>query len=155
MVLAKALAAPRPRSKTAMRIAWVYAAILVVMLVGQLFAFEKFIPLMQDYWLPGGYGTTVLIASGVVTAEVFALPYLLRMPLSPLMRWCSRALAIIVPIVWSALALRVFVIGSVLANGGMLGTKVPVSPLLQLIGSLALFVFAVVVVWGFRPTIKK
>lgn len=155
MVLAKALAAPTPRSKTAVRVAWVYAAILVIMLIGQLFAFEKFIPLIQDYWLPGGYGTAVLIACCIAVAEVFALPYLLRMPLSPLMRECSRVLSVIVPTTWVVLAVHYFAAGGVLENAGILGAKVTISPLLQLVGSLVLLVFAIVVIRGFRPTAKN
>lgn len=155
MVLAKAQAAPTPRSKTAVRVAWVYATILVIMLIGQLFAFEKFIPLIQDYWLPGGYGTTVLVACCIAVAEVFALPYLLRMPLSPLMRECSRVLSIIVPVAWGTLTVYHFATGDILENAGMLGAKVTVSPLLQLVGSVVLLVFAIVVIRGFRPTAKN
>lgn len=155
MVLAKAQAAPTPRSKTAVRVAWVYAAILVIMLIGQLFAFEKFIPLIQGYWLPGGYGTAVLVACCITIAEVFALPYLLRMPLSPLMRECSRVLSIIVSIAWGTLTVYQFVTGDILENAGILGTKVTVSPLLQLVGSVVLFVFAIVVIRGFRPIAKN
>ena len=55
--LAHATQAPAPQVYKAKIGAWVYTAVLTVMVVAQLYAFEKFLPLIADYDLPGGNGT--------------------------------------------------------------------------------------------------
>ncbi len=154
MTRIKAVAAPAPKSQTYARIAWAYAAILVVMVVAQLFSFEKFIPLIADYWLPGGQGTTVLVAGVIVTTEVFALPYLLRMPLSPLMRACSIGCSFVVPLLWLWLSLRALLESNAITNGGILGEKVVVPLEVQLVVSLVLLVLAVVSYYGLSGRAK-
>lgn len=149
----RALKASQPRNSTAVKVALVYATILVMMVVGQLFSFEKFLPLMQDYWLPGGKGTATLVACVIVFCEVFALPFLLRMALSPLMRWFSLVCAIVVPTIWLALAIVVLTTENAIMNSGMLGTKVVVpAGIAQLLLSLVLVALAAYSAWGLWPT---
>ncbi len=155
MIHVQAVAAPKPKSELYAKIAWIYAALLVVMVVAQLFSFEKFIPLIGDYWLPGGQGTTALVAGLIVTTEVFALPYLLRMPLSPLMRVCSIGCSFVVPLLWLWLSLHALLDSSVGTNGGILGVKVAIPLILQLAVSLALLVLASVSYYGLSGRIKK
>jgi hypothetical protein len=127
MVLVKAVPAPTPRSEAVKWGAWVYAGILVSMVLLQLFAFEKFLPLIEAYGIPGGDGVAALI----VVLEVFSLPFLLRMPLSPLARICSMAGSMIVPLAWFALGALAFALG--LANAGILGPKVNTPAAMQII----------------------
>ena len=150
-----ALPAPEPRSIVARNLAWVYAGILVVLVVAQLFAFEKFIPLMSDYWLPGGRGSATLLAGLLVYAEIFALPFLLRMQLSPLMRWFSTVCSVFVPLTWLILAINCLLRHDSLANGGMLGAKVAVSTELQFALAAILTVLALYIAYGLQPKHKK
>ena len=151
-----AVAAGKPRSEITKNVALGYAVILVVMVILQLFSFEKFIPLMQDYRLPGGHGTATLVACVIVFCEVFALPFLLRMRVSPLMRWFSLACGIIVPLLWTWLAVTVLMAENTLTNSGMLGTKLAVpAGAAQLILSLILFALAAYSTWGLWPTLRK
>lgn len=147
--------AEKPRSKLSGNIAWAYAAVLTVMVVAQLFSFEKFIPTIADYGLAGGHGTATLFASLIVISEVFALPFLLRMPLSPLMRWFSLLCGLFLAGLWVGLAIvGASVIG--LDNSGMLGTKVPIAggaP--QIFVALTLGVLAIWSVSGLWPIRKK
>lgn len=147
--------ADEPRSVAVRNTAWVYAGVLVVMAVAQLFAFEKFVPLMDDYWLPGGYGTATLVASIVVFIEVFALPFLLRMYVSDGMRWFSLACSVLVPLIWLRLALYSTFAQESLKNGGLLGTKVAVSSDVQLLVASLLLVVSLYVVHGLWPAAKK
>ena len=100
MAFTQSILAPQPRTKNSATVALLLAGILVIMAVGQLFSFEKFIPLIESYWLPGGHGTAVVVASLLVTAEVFALPFLLRMRLSTLMRIVSMVAGWLVVAGW-------------------------------------------------------
>ncbi len=156
MKLAYAVKAQPPRSQSVKVIAWVYAAVLTVMVVGQLFAFEDFIPLIANYWLPGGNGTASLVGCLIVVTEVFAIPYLLRMPLSPLMRWTSMICGLIVPTIWIKLAITALVTDNALTNSGMLGTKVSIhAGAMQLVFSLLIAVLAIWSAWGLWPARKK
>ncbi len=155
MVLATAVKADKPRSELAKRAAWAHAALLVVMAVGQLFAFEKFLPLISSYWLPGGAGTAALLAGVTVISEVFALPYLLRMPLSPLMRVLGVVCSFIVPILWIVLSMVALTSTYTIDNGGIFGTKVSVSVTAQLILSVFLLGLAAWSWWGLRSRSKK
>jgi len=145
--LARAYKASEPRSTIVKIAAWVYAAALAVMAVTQLFAFHEFIPLVANYGLPDGYGTAMLVGCVIVLSEIFALPYLLRMPLSPLFRWCSLLCSVVAPLLWLWLTLMMPT-----GNSGLLGAKidVPAGPV-QFVAVLVLAVLAVWVAWGLRP----
>jgi hypothetical protein len=155
MKFAIAEKAPPARSQLGQIVAWVYGAVLVVMVIGQLFAFEKFLPLMEGYGLPGGHGTASLLACLIVFTEAFSLPFLLRMPLSPLMRWFSLVCAAGVPIIWLKLSVIALLSDVTTMNSGLLGAKVTVQAGgLQLIISIILFTLAIWSVYGLWP-IKK
>ncbi|MDB5176977.1 MAG: rane protein of unknown function [Candidatus Saccharibacteria bacterium] len=154
--LANTTDAPAPRTQIAVKVGLVYAVILIFMAVGQLYAFEKFIPLIADYWLPGGHGTATLVAGLIVITEIFALPFLLRMRISPLMRWVGAACSILVAVIWLKLALVGVFETTALTNSGMLGTKVSVhAGAAQLVVSVVLAALAAYSVYGLWPTYKK
>lgn len=148
----KATEALKPRSESAKIAAWVYVAILVVMALGQLYAFEDFIPLIAEYELPGGDTMATFVAASLVVTEIFALPFLLRMYISPLMRWLSLVCSGVVAIIWTTLSLLAYFSTIVITNSGLLGTKVSVPPGIVSIGlSGMLLVLAVYCAWGLWP----
>ncbi len=153
MKLASAEKAPPPRTKKAKIIAWIYAVILVVMVLCQLFSFEDFVPLISEYNQWGGYGTAVMTSCLIVFCDVFALPFLLRMPLSRLMRYVSLLCSLLVPAIW--LKLSIIAMGSEM-NSGLFGAKivVPTGPE-QFFVSLILALLAIWAVWGLWPNKKK
>lgn len=155
MKLATAEKATAPQFKMATVVAWVYAAVLVLMVVSQLFAFEDFIPLISGYGEPGGHGTAVLLSSLIVFTEVFALPFLLRMPLSPLMRWVSLACSLLAPAIWVKLAICAMMSG-IVANSGLTGSALSIPtgfPALAV--SLVVAILAIVSAWGLWPRGRK
>lgn len=121
MKFARAEPASAPKTDTAPRVALFYAVILLIMAVAQLFSFEKFIPLVEGFGLPGGHGTAALVASVLVIIEVFALPFLLRMRLSPLMRIVSMVCGWLVVAAWLKLAIWANIAGSSMDNMGIFG----------------------------------
>lgn len=126
MQLAAAELADEPKTDTARGVALLLAAILLIMAVAQLFSFEKFIPLVKEFGLPGGEGIATLIAGVIVTAEVFALPFLLRMRLSPLMRVFSMVCGWVSIALWLLLSVWINVSGTSVTTIGFLGTSVAV-----------------------------
>lgn len=132
-----------------------YAGILTVMATLQLFEFEEFMPLVESFWLPGGVVIAALIASLIVACEVLALPFLLRMSLSPLMRYVSMVCGLLVPAGWLTIAIWLNVTHNVVDNIGFLGTKVtlPVG-WWAVYMTLALLVAAIWSAWGMnRPNV--
>lgn len=154
-IFVEATPAPAAQTKNASQVALFLAGILVVMAVGQLFGFEKFIPLIESFKLPGGHGTATLVAGSIVASEVFALPFLLRMHLSPLMRFVSMILGWFVAILWCGVSLWLVTQG-VSGNSGFLGTtvKLPVG-LWTVCFSLALAVLSGWASWGMWPLRAK
>lgn len=144
--------APEVKTERIRTIALFYAGILVTMVVAQLFSFEKFIPLIESFQLPGGVGAGTLVACLIVVAEVFALPFLLRMRTSPLMRVVSMVCGWLVPLLWLLLALWLNVAVVATDNVGVFGTKLQ-TPVgwWAVLYSAALGVLAAWASWGMWP----
>lgn len=156
MKFAVAVPAREPRTEVVKIVAWVYAAVLVVMAVGQLFSFEKFIPLIGGYWLPGGDTTATLLAGLIVIVEVFALPFLLRMPLSLLMRWLSLCCGVLAAALWLFLGVVAVTSADAMTNSGVLGMKIVIPygwP--QLIWAGLMLGLAGWSAWGLWPLYKR
>lgn len=155
-VLVKATPAKAPRTRDSQTITYFYAAILVVFVLAQLFTFDNFLPLLAGFNLPGGDTTAYLLGGVIVASEVFALPFLLNMSLSPLMRVVSMGLGWLVPFIWFLLILWLNInIGST-SNVGFLGTIAHLScgPWAILI-SLALGILAAWSSYGLWPGRRK
>ncbi len=151
-ILAVATDAAHPKTHNVKQIALLYAFILVLMVVGQLFSFEKFIPLVESFWIPGGHGTATLVACVIVVGEVFALPFLLRMRLSPLMRVFSMACGWIVALLWLKLTFWAVLGTNSIDNVGLFGAslRLPVGWWAVLF-SLALCILSAWASWGMWP----
>ena len=146
---AEAVAAKRPAASWVLYVSIAYAAVLALMSLLQLFSLEEFVPIIQDYALPGGVGTATLFACGVITAQVFSLPYLLRMAVSPLFRLLSCVLSFVAPLLWFGVGIYALAADRVLENGGMLGEKLPVATDgVHIILALLLIVLAVASAYG-------
>ena len=114
---------PRQTSRPTVWLKLGLATIFTLMVVGQLFAFEKF-PELLARQLPVFLGDWAQpLAALLVTLEIAAVASLLWVKLSPLARWCGSLAALVVPIVWY---LIVFSGMSKITplNSGILGTKV-------------------------------
>ena len=80
------------------------AAILALFAIIHLFRIDTLVPIIDDV-LPGDTGAAATFVVAIVLAEVFALPFLLRMKLSPLAHICSGFLVILAPLMWTLLAM--------------------------------------------------
>ncbi len=75
------------------------AAVMVVMVLVHLFRIDTFVPIL-DQNLPGGTGWANVFAMLIILSELFAVPFLLRMKLSPLAHIKSGALVVFAPLWW-------------------------------------------------------
>lgn len=148
--------AGKPKSDNVPKIARLLAAALLVMALLQLFGFEKFVPLIEGFGLPGGDGTAALVAGLLVVTEVFALPFLLRMRLSPLMRLLSMMCGWLAVVGWLKLVVWVNIVKPETDNLGLLGASVDLpSGWWALFFIIALGILAAWASWGMWPLKKS
>jgi hypothetical protein len=157
MVFATAEKALKPRSEQAKIVAWVLAGLLVVMVIAQLYAFEDFIPLISiNYFPSSSYGLASLVGCLIVLCEVFALPFLLRMALSPLMRWFSLVCSVAAPLLWLGLTFFAIISNQFVDNYGLLGSKVHLhTGWVALVVATVLSMLALWSAWNLLPSRKK
>lgn len=113
----KSLPAPEPTQRALLSVPYIFAALVTIMLLLQLFAFENFVPLMES--MMGSERIGRMLAVTMVGVELFSLPFLLRMRLSLLARVASAWLSVILPLLWLML-----VIIRPAGNIGLFGTTI-------------------------------
>ena len=146
---AQATKPPLPKNQRAVGVALLYVGVLVVFALAQLFSFEEFLLLVRDFALPGGQPVAYFLAAFIVTVEIFALPYLLRMQLSFAMRLLSMVMGWLVALLWLGIALWLTLTGSTVTNIGFFGDVIAYSPgWLSVAVSLVLGTMAVIVSRG-------
>lgn len=151
-IFVKSTTAPKPKTRDSQRIAYFYAFILVVFALAQLYAFDDFTKLLESFWLPGGVPIAHLVAGVIVVSEVFALPFLLSMDLSPLMRVVSMVMGWVTAATWIKLSLWLILTTNAVHNIGFLGTKVSLMPgWWAVFFGLALGILAAWASWGMWP----
>ena len=147
-ILVHATKAPMPKTRDAKRIAIFYAGILLVMAVAQLFTFDTFLVFFADFGLPGG----TQFAYFLVTTEVFALPFLLRMSVSPAFRWVSMVCGWLAAGIWLGITVWLSSHDGMVNSVGFLGTVVDIIPgAWAVFMSIAFVLLAAWASWGMWP----
>jgi len=150
--LFKLTLAKTPKTKESQMVAYVYAAILIIFALCQLYTFDKFLILLDSFALPYGTYLSHLFGGLIVTCEVFALPFLLGMPLSSGMRLASMLFGWMVPIAWLKIAFWLSIVANTSTNIGFLGTTVSLVPgWWAVFVSIALGMLAIWASWGLWP----
>ena len=124
-VFVEPTAAPVPKTSNTTWISMALAACFIILAVAQLYKYEEFPDVLAGLGLPGGVVWAPIYAALIVTGEVLAVPFLLRMRLSPAMRVVSMVSGWLVSGLWLVIA----AIGSLAGdagNSGILGATVPV-----------------------------
>lgn len=93
--------------------------------VAQMVSFEDFVEALRQYRL-GGEGMTVAIAIGIVTLEIFTVPFLFRLALSRAARWVSALFVLLLPLAWTVLTVHALLIHATVGNAGYLGGFLPI-----------------------------
>lgn len=124
-IFIQATAAPKPKSALIEKVSTLLAGVFVVLAVAQLFGFENF-PLVIEAWqLPGvGGSASALLAAGIVVCEVLAVPFLLRMRLSPVMRFLSMIVGWLAGVWWLLVTIWQTVAGIMGESVGLLGSTI-------------------------------
>lgn len=150
-VFPKATDASSVKTKDSAKVALMQAVVLVVVIVAQLFTFEDFLSIFVDMHLASD-AMTYLVASSLVSAEVFSLPFLLRLKLSRAMRVFSMLLLWMVTLSWFTLGVILPIAEPGMSTTGLLGSLVDVKPGYPLIISAVLFgLLTTWSTWGLWP----
>ncbi len=94
---------------------------LVSMAVIHLFRLDTLVPII-DKVLPNGSGTAGTFVMVVVLSEIFAIPFMFRLKLSPLAHLSSGFLAILAPLMWTLLTIWTYGLGN---STGQFGESMP------------------------------
>jgi type III secretory pathway component EscU len=138
------------------KVIFAYSLMLIIFVLCQLFTYDGFIRLLESFWLPGGATTARLLGSVIVVCELFALPFLLRMDLSRLMRIISMVLGWVVPAIWILLTLWINLTVNAISNVGFLGSVIKIQPgWWAVCMSVGLGLFAAWSSWGLWPFVAK
>ena len=151
-IILKDKAIKSAKSSDSLKIAYAYAALLVIFAVCQLFTFDDFLKLLVSFSLPGGDLIAWSLGCVVVVCEVFALPFLLRIRLRYQMRIISMVLGWIVPVLWLCLTAWLNSTTNSIYNIGFLGTTFDIMPgLWAVYASVAMGIMAIWASWGLWP----
>lgn len=155
-IFVKSTLAPTPKTKDVKTIAYFYAIILLIFALCQLFTFEGFLALLESFWLPGGVTFAHALGGIIVIFEVFALPFLIGMRLSPLARVLSMSFGWLVPFIWLVLGFWINLTVNNISNIGFLGAVVSITPGWWVIFvCIALGILSAWASWGMWPLPAK
>lgn len=98
------------------------AGLLVLIALVHLFRIDTLVPILDEL-LPGGSVFAGFITVAIIFSEIFAVPFALRMKLSPLAQLLSGGLVALAPLWWLLLSIWAYDTGQ---QVGMLGEFVPI-----------------------------
>jgi len=151
-MLAKTTDAPKLKNPNIKQLSILLAGLYTVYAVTQLFSFEDFTLLTTSFNLFGSAVLSTVLASLIVVGEVFALPYLLRIRVSPLMRVFSMICSWSVALVWLTVSLWLVSTVNAVPSLGLFGGLLDVEPgLWAVFFSLSLVILNVWIAWGMWP----
>lgn len=122
IILPRAVNPPKLVKPYGLWLGRVAAAILIAVALVHLFRIDTFLPILDEV-LPGGNGVATFIGLVIILSEIFAIPFALRMKLSPLAHLMSGALLVLAPLWWLLVDIWAF---GVADNTGQLGQFVAV-----------------------------
>lgn len=148
-IMTKIIDTSVPKTKNIVPVAYIYSTILVICAVTQMLSFTDFQELIDSFWLPGGAPLAYFLAGFIIIAEIFALPFLLRIRASPFVRYSSMVLSWIVPLFWLTISLWLMLTINAVSNVGLVGTVVKLMPgWWAVFFSIALGILAIWASWG-------
>jgi hypothetical protein len=116
--LPKATPAPAVFKPKLVLAPYLYVLLLVFLATWQLMTFADFVEYVSGYLGGAVTSTTMFAAVLLVSLEILAVPFLMRLRLSPLARVCSATASLFVPIAWGVVTM---------ANQTLFSVYVPVN----------------------------
>jgi hypothetical protein len=146
---------PKPKNNYVVKLGIGLAGVLTFMAVSQLFQFDEFDTIISSNEPLAAIINSSIIVALVTSAEIFALPFLLRMRISPALRVFSMFLGWSVALFWLYRAVLLPVVTGDVIEVGLLGSILSDIP--QLIYSIVATLIAIavlIVTLGMWPIAK-
>lgn len=105
--LPTAVAPPAPLKPYAPILGWIAGGISAAFAILHLFRIDTLVPIIDNYF-DGSYASAAWLVVGIILAEIFSVPFALRMHLSPLAHRVSGFLLVLVPLSWLLLSVWTF-----------------------------------------------
>lgn len=151
-ILPKPTPAKPVPSKSILQISILYAVILIIFSVAQLFTFDEFMAFMASPEMGFPVGSIGLLVPVLIFSEVFGLAFLLRIALSPAFRWVSLGLSVLAAILWVFISSWIVFGYRDVATVGFLGTAVDLVPGFWAVCiSIGLLLLSLWSAWGLWP----
>ena len=147
---------PKPKNNYVVKLGIGLAGVLTFMAVSQLFQFDEFDTIISSNEPLAAIINSSIIVALVTSAEIFALPFLLRMRISPALRVFSMFLGWSVALFWLYRAVLLPVVTGDVIEVGLLGSILSDIP--QLIYSIVATLIAIavlIVTIGMWPIAKR
>lgn len=155
-ILAKPTDAPIARTEATRQVSVLYAAVLVIFVMAQLFTFEEFLELVLTFNLPITQGFAYTLALLIVVFELFAIPFLLRMKLSYAFRWLSMMCGWLAASVWTLVSVWIVTTQQIVSTVGFTGTVGYLTPgWWAVLVAISLCILAAWSSWGLWPGARK
>lgn len=135
---------PKLRVKRGQLFGWIAALIMVLFVLIHLFRVDTFVPELRAVLINSTL--TFWVASLIIIMEVFALPFLMRMKLSPAAHYVSGAFAVVVPLFWTLVSIWTYGAGVSTAQLGEF-VSLPSSAVL-IIANLVWLLFSFYTIWA-------
>lgn len=114
IVLPRAVDPPKFVKPYAVWLGRLAALLFIGLVLAELFRIDTFLPLI-DKILPGGSGWASAFAIALILSEIFAIPFALRMRLSPAAHYASGLLVALAPLWW--VLIDIWAMGSTNSTG--------------------------------------
>ena len=112
--------APASVSKPAGVLSYAFGLWSAALALAQMVSFEEFVEALRTYHVAGERGS-IAIAIALISIEIFSVPFLLRLSLSPLARLLSALCVALLPWAWTVMGVAGLLNGSTVGNAGYFG----------------------------------
>jgi hypothetical protein len=147
--------APAPKTKDVITMSRLYAILLAVIALCQLITFTDFLTLLSSFGFPGGHPFAHFLGGFILFSEILAIPFLLKVKMSPLARVISMVFGWLVSIEWLYISLFLFFTINAVTNVGFLGTVVSLVPgWWTILISISFGLLSIWASWGMWPSAK-
>ena len=145
-----------PKTKNVTQISLLLAGILALFALTQLLTLSAFTRLVESFWLPGGVRLAHFLTASIIITEVLALPFLLRIRLSPAMRQLSMVCGWVVALTWLVVSLWLMLTVNAIHNIGFIGVAVDLQPgWWAVLFSISIAILSAWASWGMWPMRMK
>ena len=113
--------APEYKRSSLRWVSWTLAFVLVGLIAAQLASFESFMAALANTTGMQGRAQPAFLAIFLTGVEILSLTVLVRLQLSPLMRWIGAFSVLLAPVIWLSIQFASFASDRIISDIGFVG----------------------------------